>query len=118
MIEVTFIGTGSALPPPGRGNTCFTVRTENMLANLANAARVGWFEGNQGVPARDYAASAMCGRPGVAPSGSLTTIKTPRWEIGVRAAQMLLQLMRSEPVAEPSVDLGFELLARQSTAIT
>lgn len=31
MIEVTFIGTGSALPPPGRGNTCFTVRTENTL---------------------------------------------------------------------------------------
>jgi ribonuclease Z len=31
MIEVTFIGTGSATPPHGRGNTCFTVRTENML---------------------------------------------------------------------------------------
>jgi ribonuclease Z len=31
MIEVTFIGTGSAMPPPGRGNTAFTVRTENML---------------------------------------------------------------------------------------
>jgi len=31
MIEVTFIGTGSAMPPSGRGNTCFTVRTENML---------------------------------------------------------------------------------------
>lgn len=31
MIEVTFIGTGSATPPLGRGNTSFTVRTENML---------------------------------------------------------------------------------------
>jgi ribonuclease Z len=31
MIEVTFVGTGSAMPPPGRGNTCFTVRTENLL---------------------------------------------------------------------------------------
>jgi ribonuclease Z len=31
MIEVTFIGTGSAMPPPGRGNTCFTVRTEKLL---------------------------------------------------------------------------------------
>ena len=31
MIEVTFIGTGSAIPPTGRGNTAFTVRTENML---------------------------------------------------------------------------------------
>jgi LacI family gluconate utilization system Gnt-I transcriptional repressor len=48
---------------------------------------------------------------------SLTTIKTPRLEIGVRAAQMLLQLMRAEPVAEPNVDLGFELVVRQSTSI-
>ena len=48
---------------------------------------------------------------------SLTTIKTPRWEIGVSAAKMLLQLMRGEPVAEPNVDLGFELLVRQSTAV-
>ena len=48
---------------------------------------------------------------------SLTTVRTPRWEIGVRAATMLLQLMRGEPVAEPNVDLGFELLVRQSTAV-
>ncbi len=47
---------------------------------------------------------------------SLTTVRTPRWEIGVRAAKILLQLMRGEPVAEPNVDLGFELLVRQSTA--
>jgi ribonuclease Z len=31
MIEVTFLGTGSAMPPRDRGNTAFTVRTENML---------------------------------------------------------------------------------------
>ena len=31
MIEVTFIGTGSAMPPIGRGNTCFTIRTEDLL---------------------------------------------------------------------------------------
>lgn len=31
MIEITFVGTGSALPPPERGNTCFTVRTEDLL---------------------------------------------------------------------------------------
>jgi ribonuclease Z len=41
MIEVTFIGTGSALPPPGRGNACFTVRTENMLF-LADAGPSVW----------------------------------------------------------------------------
>ena len=48
---------------------------------------------------------------------SLTTIKTPRWEIGVQSAKMLLQLMRGEPVAETNIDLGFELLVRQSTAV-
>ena len=31
MIEVTFLGTGSAMPPRDRGNTTFTVRTENLL---------------------------------------------------------------------------------------
>ncbi len=41
MIEVTFIGTGSALPPPGRGNACFTIRTEHMLF-LADAGPSLW----------------------------------------------------------------------------
>lgn len=36
MIEITFVGTGSAVPPAGRGTTAFTVRTENMLL-LADA---------------------------------------------------------------------------------
>ncbi len=31
MIEVTFLGTGSAMPPRDRGNTTFAVRTENLL---------------------------------------------------------------------------------------
>lgn len=31
MIEVTFLGTGSAMPPRDRGNTAFTVRTEDLL---------------------------------------------------------------------------------------
>jgi ribonuclease Z len=41
MIEVTFIGTGSALPPPHRGNACFTVRTEDTLF-LADAGPSVW----------------------------------------------------------------------------
>jgi LacI family gluconate utilization system Gnt-I transcriptional repressor len=36
-------------------------------------------------------------------------------EIGERAARMLLQLMRGEPVAERSVDVGYELVVRGST---
>ncbi len=31
MLEVTFVGTGSAMPPRDRGTTAFTVRTENLL---------------------------------------------------------------------------------------
>jgi LacI family gluconate utilization system Gnt-I transcriptional repressor len=47
----------------------------------------------------------------------LTTVRTPRREIGERAAGMLLALMRDEPVADAwrTVDLGFELVVRQSS---
>jgi LacI family gluconate utilization system Gnt-I transcriptional repressor len=44
----------------------------------------------------------------------LTTIHTSRAEIGRRAAQMLLALMRGEAVAEPVVDVGYELIIRES----
>lgn len=44
----------------------------------------------------------------------LTTIHTSRAEIGRRAAQMLLALMRGEEVAEPVVDVGYELIVRES----
>jgi LacI family transcriptional regulator, gluconate utilization system Gnt-I transcriptional repressor len=46
---------------------------------------------------------------------SLTTIRTPRVEIGEKAAAMLLQLMRSETVDCNSLDLGWSLIHRQST---
>jgi LacI family gluconate utilization system Gnt-I transcriptional repressor len=45
----------------------------------------------------------------------LTTVRTPRAEIGNAAATMLLSLMRGEDVAAPCVDLGYELLVRGST---
>jgi LacI family transcriptional regulator, gluconate utilization system Gnt-I transcriptional repressor len=45
----------------------------------------------------------------------LTTVRTPRAQIGVEAARMLLALMRGEAVASNSVDLGYELVVRQST---
>jgi LacI family transcriptional regulator, gluconate utilization system Gnt-I transcriptional repressor len=46
---------------------------------------------------------------------SLTTVHTPRTEIGERAAQMLLSLMRNEPVPAASLDLGYRLVIREST---
>lgn len=45
---------------------------------------------------------------------ALTTVRTPRAEIGERAAAMLLDLMQGRPVAQPMVDLGFELVRRES----
>lgn len=45
----------------------------------------------------------------------LTTIRTPRAEIGERAARMLLALLRGEAVDARQVDLGFELVVREST---
>lgn len=44
----------------------------------------------------------------------LTTIRTPRAEIGRRAASMLLQLMRGGRVGQSAVDVGFELVVRES----
>ena len=45
----------------------------------------------------------------------LTTIRTPRAEIGQAAAHMLLALMREEDGPTPSVDVGYELMIRGST---
>lgn len=44
----------------------------------------------------------------------LTTVRTPRSEVGQSAAVMLLALMRGEAVKQPVVDLGFALVARAS----
>ena len=46
---------------------------------------------------------------------ALTTVRTPRAEIGAAAARMLLALMAGQPVASPSVDVGYEVVVREST---
>ena len=45
----------------------------------------------------------------------LTTVRTPRARIGQAAADMLLSLMRGEQPEQPQLDLGFEILHREST---
>lgn len=45
----------------------------------------------------------------------LTTVRTPRAQVGEAAAQMLLQLIQGEEPVQPQVDLGFEIIERQST---
>jgi LacI family transcriptional regulator, gluconate utilization system Gnt-I transcriptional repressor len=46
---------------------------------------------------------------------ALTTIATPRYQIGHAAATMLLQLMQGEAPVPARVDLGFSLMVREST---
>ena len=46
---------------------------------------------------------------------TLTTVRTPRADIGTAAARMLLSLMQGSAVAAPCVDLGYELVVRAST---
>ena len=45
----------------------------------------------------------------------LTTIRTRRSEIGQQSAQLLLQLIKKAEVASRSIDVGYELIIRQST---
>lgn len=45
----------------------------------------------------------------------LTTVRTPRARIGEAAAHMLLTLMRGELPDRPQLDLGFDIVQRQST---
>lgn len=52
---------------------------------------------------------AACATP------SITTVITPRYEIGYQAAQMLIQTLKRETIAKLRLDLGFELAAREST---
>lgn len=46
---------------------------------------------------------------------ALTSLRTPRREVGEAAARMLLQLMRGEAVPTRAIDLGFELKVRASS---
>jgi LacI family gluconate utilization system Gnt-I transcriptional repressor len=45
----------------------------------------------------------------------LTTVHTPRTRIGEEAARMLLALMKREPVAQASLDVGYQLIVRESS---
>jgi LacI family transcriptional regulator, gluconate utilization system Gnt-I transcriptional repressor len=47
---------------------------------------------------------------------SLTTVQIPRYEIGALAGSMLLERINGRPVEKRVVDMGFEIVRRQSTA--
>lgn len=46
---------------------------------------------------------------------ALTSVHTPRSEIGQAAAEMVLTLIARQPVTAPCVDLGYQLVVRAST---
>jgi len=46
---------------------------------------------------------------------ALTTVHIPRYEIGTRAADLLLRRIEGRPVAERVIDLGFTLVHRSTT---
>ncbi|EJT06716.1 LacI family DNA-binding transcriptional regulator [Rhizobium sp. CCGE 510] len=46
---------------------------------------------------------------------SLTTVHIPRYDIGYRAADMLLHAVRDEPAGEDKADVGFTIIPRGST---
>jgi LacI family gluconate utilization system Gnt-I transcriptional repressor len=46
---------------------------------------------------------------------SLTTVRTPRAQIGEAAVAMLLQLIGGEPVPQHSLDMGFTVVVRESS---
>jgi LacI family gluconate utilization system Gnt-I transcriptional repressor len=46
---------------------------------------------------------------------TLTTVRTPRAEIGIAAAEMLLALMRGRALPSSTVDVGYDLVVRNST---
>ncbi|AMP02359.1 transcriptional regulator GntR [Collimonas arenae] len=45
----------------------------------------------------------------------ITTIVTPRYQIGFTAAQLLIKILRREPIDNPNINLGFRLAIRHST---
>jgi len=56
----------------------------------------------------DLAASAQMVPP-------LTSIRTPRHDIGAQSAHMLLRLLRNEVIEPSQLDLGYELVVRASS---
>jgi LacI family transcriptional regulator, gluconate utilization system Gnt-I transcriptional repressor len=46
----------------------------------------------------------------------LTSVSTPRLEMGRRAAEMLLARLRGQPLKQARVDVGFSIIERGSTS--
>ena len=92
--------------------------TDAVLCNNDELALGALFEAQRrgiAVPA----GLGICGFNDIAAIGcavpAITSIRTPRREIGRQAMQMLIARLAGAPLPGPSRDLGFELIAREST---
>ena len=83
--------------------------------DLAQGALLAALRAGIAVPARVAIAgfNDLTGSDQMVPP--LTTVRTPRAEIGKAAAHMLLALMRGEAVAKTQVDVGYAVVVRGST---
>jgi LacI family gluconate utilization system Gnt-I transcriptional repressor len=46
---------------------------------------------------------------------TLTTVRVRRNEIGTQAARLLLARLKGEEVSQPVIDVGFQIIQREST---
>ena len=87
----------------------FAASEVRAMGALLECQRRGW-----AVPSR--LAIAGFNDAGMAPYlvPALTTVRVPREEIGRRAARMILDRLEGRPVSPRVVDLGFEIVVRES----
>ena len=46
---------------------------------------------------------------------TITSVTTPRREIGIKSAQILLELIANPKMHKPQIDMGFKIVEREST---
>lgn len=87
----------------------FAASEVRAIGGLLECQRRGWQ-----VPGRIAIAGFNDAGMGAWLVPALTTIRIPREEIGRRAAQMILDRLEGRAVAEKQVDVGYELVVRES----
>ena len=87
----------------------FAASEVRAIGALLECQRRGW-----PVPGRIAVAGFNDAGMGAWLVPALTTVRVPREEMGRRAARMILDRLAGRPVDEPIVDLGFEVVVRES----
>jgi len=87
----------------------FAASEVRAIGALLQCQRRGW-----PVPARIAIAGFNDAGLGQHLVPALTTVRVPRHEIGERSAQMILDRIEGRALASPVVDLGYEIVVRES----